>query len=98
MLSFLPTAAPVPGGWFRAVVKESGMKGGAKVWWKCGQGKRTSPSCAYGFLMCSVRWKAVGAGVVIRLPPHLYKCGGTEGWNGGGEKSCRDNRAEVCLL
>ena len=20
-----------------------------------------------------------GAGVVIRLPPHLYKCGGTEG-------------------
>ena len=29
----------------------------------------------------SVRWKAVGAGVVILLPPHLYKCGGTEGRN-----------------
>ena len=30
MLSFLPTAAPVPGGWFRAVVKESGMKDGGE--------------------------------------------------------------------
>ena len=28
----------------------------------------------------------MGAGVVIRLPPHLYKCGGTEGWTGAAKK------------
>ena len=51
--------------------------------------KRTSPSCAQGFRLCSVCWKVVGAGVVIRLPPHLYKCGGTEGWNGTAKKLSR---------
>ena len=62
------------------------------------RGKRkTSPSCAHGFLMCSAHWKVVGAGVVIQLPPYLYKCGGTEGgmWR---RKSCLYNRAVVRLI
>ena len=40
--------------------ERGGDKGRGEVRRECGQRKWNSPSCAHGFLLCSVRWKGVG--------------------------------------